>query len=122
MAIDPNYSNAYAVLAWTHYNDWSYGWLPGKSKKPYQKALNLAYKAVALDPTDGFARCSLGYILLNGSKFDEAGTEFTEALKANPNDAHLIVLSAKFYIYVGQPEEAIKGVKEVMRLNPYHPH
>lgn len=30
--------------------------------------------------------------------------------------------SAEFYDYVGRPEEAIRRVKEAMRLNPYHPN
>jgi tetratricopeptide (TPR) repeat protein len=121
IALDPNYGGAYRVLAWTHYNDWTFGWLPGKPKESYQKALDLAYKAVGLDPRDGFARCSLAYFLLYGRKFDEAAAEFEEALKANPNDAHLIALSAEFYTDVGRPEEAIRHVKEAMRLNPNYP-
>jgi len=121
IALDPKYGGAYRVLAWTHYNDWTFGWLPGKPKESYQKALDLAYKAVGLDPRDGYARCSLGYFLLYGSKFDEAAAEFEEALKANPNDAHLIALSAEFYADVGRPEEAIRRIKEAMRLNPNYP-
>ena len=54
IALDPNYAAAYAVLAWTHFHDWRIGWVPaGKPKESYQKALDLAYKAVALDPSDG---------------------------------------------------------------------
>ena len=122
IALDPKYSGAYRVLAWTHFYDWQFGWLPGKPKESYQKALDLGYKAASLDPRDGFARCSLAYFLVNGHKFEEAAREFEEVSKANPNDAHLIVLSAEFYIYVGQPEEAIKRVKEAMRLNPNYPN
>jgi len=122
IALDANYGAAYRGLAWTHFNDWQYGWLPGRPKQSYQKALDSAYKAVALDPRDGFARCSLGYFLLYGRKFEEAAAEFEEALKTNPNDAHLIVISAEFYTDVGRPEEAVKRIKEAMRLNPNYPN
>ncbi len=112
-----------AVLAWTHFHDWTFGWLPGKPKESYQKALDLAYKAVALDPSDGLARGTLAYHpALSAANIDEAAAEFEEGLKANPNDADLIVFSAEFYIDVGRPEEAIRRVKEAMRLNPYYPN
>ncbi len=51
------------------------GCLGGSRRKPkesYQKALDLAYKAVALDPRDGDGTCTLGYFLLYGRKFDQA--------------------------------------------------
>ncbi len=122
ISLDPNYARAYMLLAWTHFSNWQYGWLPGKPKQSYQRALDLIHKAVALDPRDGFVRCSLGFFLLYGRKFDEAAAEFEEALKANPNDAHLIALSAEFYADVGRPEEAIRRLKEAMRLNPHYPN
>jgi adenylate cyclase len=58
IALDPNYSPAYAGLGLTHFLDWRYAWLPGKTKESYQKALDLAYKAVVLDPREpgGYAR------------------------------------------------------------------
>jgi tetratricopeptide (TPR) repeat protein len=76
---------------------------------------------VALDPGDGWLRGSLGYFLLYRKKYDEAAAEFGEALKANPNDTNLLALSSDGYKFLGQPEEAIKRIKEAMRLNPYYP-
>jgi len=122
IALDPNYARAYAALAWTHFYDWQLGWLPGKSKESYQEALDLAYKAVALDPRDGWTRGALGTILLYSRKYDEAAAQFEEGLKANPNDADLMAFSSEFYIDVGRPEEANKRIKEAMRLNPYYPN
>jgi tetratricopeptide (TPR) repeat protein len=80
------------------------------------------YKAVALDPGDGLTRASLAFFLLRGRKFDEAAAEFEEALKTNPNDARILALSAEFDTYTGRPEEAIKRIKEAMRLNPNYPN
>jgi tetratricopeptide (TPR) repeat protein len=31
-------------------------------------------------------------------------------------------MSTEFYKHVGRPEEAIKRIKEAMRLNPYYPN
>jgi adenylate cyclase len=121
IALDPKYEPPYRLLAWTHYYDWLFGYLPGKPKASYQKAMDLIYKAVALDPGDGLTHASLAFFLLYGRKFDEAAAEFEEALKTNPNDARILALSAEFDTYTGRPEEAIKRIKEAMRLNPNYP-
>ncbi len=93
-----------------------------KPKESYQKALESPTRRWPWIRATAWTRCSLGYFLLYGRKFDEAAAEFEEALKANPNDAHLIVHSAEFYSDVGQPEEAIRRIKEAMRLNPNYPN
>jgi TolB-like protein/class 3 adenylate cyclase/Tfp pilus assembly protein PilF len=123
IALDPKYTRAYVELAWTYFQDWMNGWVPAENRKAsYQKALDLAYKAVALDPTDGYAHVTLGFFLLYGRRFEKAVAEFEEGLKANPNDAGLLVLSSQSYLYVGRPEECIKRIKEAMRLNPNYPN
>ena len=122
ITLDPNYAAAYTHLAWTHFQDWMNGWIPGRPRESYQKALDLAYKAVGLDPRDDYAHGTLGWILLYGKKYDEAVAEFREALNANPNDANVLVLSSDVQKFIGKPEEAIQQVKEAMRLNPYSPN
>jgi adenylate cyclase len=120
VALDPKYAAAYTRLAWTHVCDWQFGWVPAANRKAsYQKALNLAHKAVALDPADAQAHRVLGYVLLYGNQHHRAMAQFEEGLRANPNDADLLVSSSEFYLFVGRPEEAIKRVQEGMRLNPY---
>ena len=121
IALDPNYASAYAQLAYTYHYEWVYC-RPAKPIEVYQKALGLAYRAVALDPQDGQVRARLGRILLFGKKHDAAVAQFEEALKANPNDADVLVSYAEAYLFTGQPEGAIKRVKEAMRLNPYYPN
>jgi len=122
IALDPNYARVYAWLAWTHFADWQFGWLPGKPKEPYRKALDLAYKALSLDPRDGWARARLGQLLLYGNEHNEGISMFEEGLKANPNDADLLVWWAEAIGFMGRLEEAIQRIKEAMRLNPYYPN
>ncbi|MFX0201796.1 MAG: adenylate/guanylate cyclase domain-containing protein [Candidatus Hodarchaeota archaeon] len=121
ISLDPNYASAYAILAWTYFADWQWKWYGSATpKEVYKNALDLAHKAVALDPRNARARWVLGYILLYGNKHDQAVAQFEEGLKANPNYADLLVALADAYVLNGQPKEGIKRVKEAMRLNPYY--
>jgi adenylate cyclase len=120
ISLDPNYARAYAYLALTHFADWQW-WRPARPEETYKKALDLAHKAVALDPRDALAREALGYILLYGKEYDQALAQIEQGLKANPSYASLLVLLADTYVHIGQPREGIKKVKEAMRLNPYYP-
>jgi adenylate cyclase len=120
ISLDPNYACAYAYLADTYRADWEW-WHPARPKEVYEKALDLAHKAVALDPRDADARYALGRTLLYGNRHDQAIAQFEEGLKANPNHADLLTGFAEACVLNGQPEEGIKRVKEAMRLNPYYP-
>ena len=121
IALDPNYAPAYAMLAWSHINDFTY-FHPARPEEAYQKAFDLASKAVALDPSFGDGRRVLGRTLLYGRKHHQALAQCDEGLKANPNDADLLAFSAVVYAWMGQPEEASQRIKQAMRLNPYHPN
>jgi TolB-like protein/cytochrome c-type biogenesis protein CcmH/NrfG len=122
IALDPNYARAYAQLGWTHFMDWRSGWVPAANRKEsLEKARDLAYKALVLDPGGGRGHILLATFLFYSDKPDQAIAEYEEALKTNPNDADLLTFSTEPYIYQGQPEEASKRVKEAMRLNPYYP-
>ncbi|MDX1738400.1 MAG: adenylate/guanylate cyclase domain-containing protein, partial [Alphaproteobacteria bacterium] len=47
--LDPNYSMAWAFLAWTHALGVRYGWSPFKTESSFQKATKLAQKSIELD-------------------------------------------------------------------------
>jgi len=109
------------MLAWTYLHDVKL-YRQAKPQESYQKALELACKAVALDPGSSETHAVLGNILLYGKKHQQALAQYEEGLKANPNDADLLVYSAEVYMWMGQPEQGIPLIKQAMRLNPYHPH
>jgi tetratricopeptide (TPR) repeat protein len=109
------------LLAWSYLNDFRF-FRQAKPQEAYRKALECAYKAVALDPRESRNRAVLGEVLVYGRKHHQALAQYEEGLSANPNDAGLLVFIAEVYVYMGQPEKAIPQIKQAMRLNPYHPH
>jgi len=121
VALDPNYAPAYANLGWSHLHDFMY-YRPAKPQESYQKALDMASKALALDPSLSNANGLLGKTLLFGGKHYQAMDQYKEGLKANPNDADLLAWLAELHIWMGQPEKTIPRIKQAMRLNPYHPN
>ena len=59
--LDPKYANAYVLLAWTYYDEAQYRW-PETPRISYEKAVELARKAISLDeqyagPLHGVGQC-----------------------------------------------------------------
>lgn len=119
IALDPNYCEAHWQLA----NALIFGWLIwGDPPEPgRRKALELAQRAVDIDPQDSTARSTLGYILLNDRRWDDAELQYDEALRLNPNNADAYADAAYFYVIVGKREKAVEAASKAMRLNPRPP-
>ena len=118
--LDPKYAKAISGLAWIHVNDYQFGWSED-AQGSLTRALELAKKAVAIAPDDYNSRWVLGYIHLLRREFDLSEAAYEHAYALNPNDAGFLSNRATTLLYLGRPEEAIKGIKEAMRLNPHHP-
>ncbi len=121
VALDPNYAQAHAYLAW---------WLnfqigEGRSANPgadREHALAASQRGVALDPEDAFALAVAGHILsFMTKKNDEAVELFEQALAVNENSAFAWGLSALTFAYMGRADEALERLQNVWRLNPFDP-
>jgi adenylate cyclase len=119
ISLSPEFARAYAELSWTHLFDFLFKWTdpPELSR---QHALDLARKAVQLDPSSARAHYALGYVYLYQKEHALAAAEVEKALALNPNDARLRAGAAGLNIYEGDPERAIQQITEAMRLNPHH--
>ncbi|NIS71319.1 MAG: tetratricopeptide repeat protein, partial [Proteobacteria bacterium] len=118
--IDPDYSSAWTMLAWTHFNDARWGWIDSPAK-PLEQAVELAQKAVALDDTQPVAHALLGNIYLFQKKHDQAIAEGKKAVALGPNSADTHALVAEILRFSGMFEEATTLCKRAMRLQPYYP-
>jgi adenylate cyclase len=121
IALDPEYSMAYALLAQTHLLD---VWL-GLSKSPdksIEKAVELAQKALALDDTLAFTHTLWSHIYRLKRQHKKAIAEGERAIALNPNGADAHAYFAPILFSADKPVEALAMIKKAIRLNPFPPN
>ena len=86
IALDPEYSRPYRILALTHMMDMRYGSSksPGKSM---EWAVELAQKALSLDDSDPCNHDVLGFIYLLKREYERAIAEGERSVALDPNGA-----------------------------------
>jgi adenylate cyclase len=108
------------MQAYTHMVDVRFG----SSKSPAEsinKAVELAQKGLALDPTNSDAIALLGRIKLLKRDYAGAIELGKKAVALHPNHSIATALLASTLTYAGRPEESIRLYKKAMRLSPYYP-
>jgi DNA-binding SARP family transcriptional activator len=120
IGIAPEYGCAYRALSRTHNLDWRYSW-SAEPDRSLNTAVDLARRAVHLDPLDARGYAELGFAYLYKQRHDESIAEYLRALAMNPNDAAIIAEYADCLVYVGQPQKSVELMEKAMRLNPYYP-
>jgi len=118
--LDPNYSSATEMFAWTLLMD---GVL-GTSKTPeksIEQAIELAQKVLDRGDSDAGAHFLIGYAYSEKGLFDKAISELEIARELFPNNAEIIAGLGMILNAAGKPEEAINVLKNAMRLNPIPP-
>jgi TolB-like protein/Tfp pilus assembly protein PilF len=119
IALDPDYAEAHAFLAWTHWMGWTNWFEPEDLHRLL--SLEIAERAVALDPDDGFAHLVLGWVLEYERKYDESAAQIDIALQIDPNNADLHAMRTDLLVMDGRPLRAIESIARAMRLNPHSP-
>ena len=118
--LDPEFARAYANLAATHRQDWSFAWTQDRETSE-ELAYRLAHKAVELarrelepKPSLPYALEQWAYVLLYRGQHQEASEAAEEAVQRNPNYADGYALWAHVLIYRGEPEEALRKTQEAI--------
>lgn len=73
-----------------------------------EQAMQLAGKAVSLDPADARSRVALGWALLHARKFENGYAQFSKALELNPYDTDTLIAGAVASCYLGR--DLVQGV------------
>jgi adenylate cyclase len=118
ISLDPEYAEAYARLAATHWFDARRGRSKSR-RKSLEKAHELVQKALALDDSLPYVHDVLGRLYLQKRQYDKAIAESERAVALDPNGAEALVTLGQILTNSGRPEEAIPVLKTALRLNPF---
>jgi TolB-like protein len=119
IALDPEYAEAYRWLAMNHWMAWVH-W--GQPEEPNRSlSLELARKAVAIDPNDAGCSWVLANLLAYERRFDEADAEFARAIELDPNEADIWATLSDIRGLAGRLDECLDHIHRAFRLNPFPP-
>ena len=113
--LEPNYAQAHALMSFCEI----LAWFRNAEVMTLDRALDLAERAIALDPEDSWCNFMIGYVCLYRREFERARNFYNRALALNANDADILSQMGSFMAYLGKPEEGIDYIRQAMRLNPY---
>jgi tetratricopeptide (TPR) repeat protein len=117
LSLDPGFADAYASLAWSYYFPVVYGWSVNPAAD-LNHASDLAEKALSLDDGSSEAMSTLCNIHTLQRSYDLAISECERAVAINPNSAGGYTSLATALTAADRPEEAVRAVEKVMRLDP----
>ncbi len=118
--LDPNYSSATEMFAWTLLMDGVFG-TSKTPEKSIEQAFELAQKVLDRGDSDAGAHFLIGYAYSRKEQFDKAISELEIARDLFPNNADINAGLGMILNAAGKPEEAINVLKNAMRLNPIPP-
>ena len=117
ISLDPGYAEAYRWLAMNHWMGWVHS--GGPTEPTRSVALELARKAVAIDPNDAGCRWILAYLLAYERSFAEADAEFAKAIELDPNEADTWAALSDIAVLAGRIDEGLEHIRKAFRLNPF---
>ena len=120
--LDPGYATAYSCLGDTYCNAVVYGWTEHEMRhKLNERAVELANKAISLDPSDPHGHELLARMYSHEGRFDKAIIAAEKAVSLAPNSADINARFSTILGRVGDYEKAIVRIKKAIRLNPFPP-
>ena len=120
IAIDQNYSLAYAMLAFAHLTDVFQNW----SQSPldsFEQAEQAAVKSLSLDESLDLPLIVLSQIYLYKRQHDKAIEYGEQSVALNPNNALAHSMLALVLYFSGRFEDSISLLEKAFRLDPVAP-
>jgi adenylate cyclase len=119
--LDPNYVYAWSYLGWTHWIDAVYYSAYYNQKEAFERAAEIAQKALSIDDKSSDAHALLSAVYLAQRKYDEAVTAGKRAIALGPNDSENHAIVAVTMQNIGDGEAVVTLIKQAMRLDPHYP-
>ncbi len=120
--IDPDYGEAWDMLAWIYADEHCCGLNPRPDgPPPLDLALKSVQRAIELDPDSPSALFDLSRIHFLRHELPEYFSIGEKAISLNPNNGFLIGAYALHMIYAGKWERGIALLNKARALNPYLP-
>jgi TolB-like protein/class 3 adenylate cyclase/rhodanese-related sulfurtransferase len=122
VALDPDFSRAYAGLAAAHWRVTSLVWefaVGVAFQRSYESALEALAEAMR-SPTAAAFVLSAEILALRG-RHGEALAEIDQAIALAPNDAENHAGRARVLNFIGRAEDAEQSARLAMRLDPHYP-
>jgi TolB-like protein len=117
ISLDPGFAEPYRWLALNHWMGWVHSGGPTESGRCV--ALDLARKAVAIDPDHPGCRWVLAYLLAYERSFADADAEFAKAIELDPHEADIWAALSDITVLAGRIGEGIEHIRRAFRLNPF---
>jgi adenylate cyclase len=118
LQLDPKFALAYCGLADI------YGWAGGQTmpgKEAWAREMELAKKALALDPELAEAHLSMGMALQTSLDLKGSEKELDRAVELNPNLALAYDQYGWTFVPQGRFDEALKNAEKALELDPLNP-
>jgi cytochrome c-type biogenesis protein CcmH/NrfG len=85
-----------------------------------QNEIGLLQEAVRQDPKNVNAWITLGNMLMDNSRFQEAIDAYQQALELAPRNADVMVDMGTCYKNIGKPDRAAEEFRKAIKINPGH--
>jgi adenylate cyclase len=118
VAREPDYSTAWALLAWVHSIEYSEGHNRVPGADPRERALAAGRRAVELAPANSLARFGMARAAYLAGELDLFRAEAAQALALNPHDPLLLGNIGNWLAFSGRWDQGVALVEKAIALSP----
>jgi TolB-like protein/class 3 adenylate cyclase len=120
LALDPNFADAMAGLAWTYVFDYIYGWTSPDTDYD-AKIFGLTDRSISLVPSNAYGYAAKAMYLIFSGRPRDARDVTDAGLARNPNASILYLQRSMAETSLGQFEKAKSDAEQALKLEPRGP-
>jgi adenylate cyclase len=122
LEIEPDYADAWSMLAQMYLDEFFYGYNPhSDGSDPLERMESAALRSIELDPTNQQGHMELAIVYFLQEQLDKFLIQAEKAISLNPNNEHLLAAMGVYITYTGNFDRGVALTKKAILLNPDHP-